>query len=163
MERMKKRLIVAIQKMEANLHKMKPAQEHPKEEMRAGRNLLKEYIEQAKNSLKKKNRPRCKPTKADDHRERIMATMDSQLEKTDVFEEMLKNTNTADLEANREKSEAAAVHREEPKEGAVVETMGALGDRYRGRHLAVVSRRQPKERTQGDGGRRQKLPADRGR
>jgi hypothetical protein len=60
------------------------------------------------------------------------------------------------MEANREKSEAAAEHQEVPKVEAAVE------NRYGDRHLAIRHRRQPKKRTQGDGGSRKKLvaPAD---
>jgi hypothetical protein len=50
-----------------------------------------------------------------------------------------------------------------PKGEAAVETIGALDCRYGDRHLAVGRRRQPKKRTQGDGGLRQMLVAARGR
>jgi hypothetical protein len=53
-----------------------------------------------------------------------------------------------DLEVNREKSDAVAEHQEVSKEGAAVETIGTLEHR----HLAVWHHRQPKKRTQGDGG-----------
>jgi hypothetical protein len=80
------------------------------------------------------------------------------------------------LEANREKSDAVAEHRELPKveaaeeieteseqqevpeEEDAVETIRALEDRYRERHLIVGRRRQPWKRTQSDGGSRQSLP-----
>jgi hypothetical protein len=55
-----------------------------------------------------------------------------------------------------------AEHQEIPKEEAAVESIGALEDRYGDRHLAVGHRRQPKKRTQGDSGSRQKLVAARG-
>jgi hypothetical protein len=45
-----------------------------------------------------------------------------------------------------------AAHPEVPNEEAEVETVAALEDLYGGRHLAVWRRRQPKKRTQGDGG-----------
>jgi hypothetical protein len=67
------------------------------------------------------------------------------------------------MEANREKSEAVAVHHEVPNEEAAVDTIGTREDRYGDRHLAAWRRRQPKKRTQGDGGSRQKLTAARGR
>jgi hypothetical protein len=50
-------------------------------------------------------------------------------------------------------------HLEDSNEEAVVETVDTLKDRY----LAVGRRRQPKKRTQGDGGSWQKLAAARGR
>jgi hypothetical protein len=46
----------------------------------------------------------------------------------DVFEERLNKMNTADLKANREKSEGVAVHQEVPDEEAEVEIIGALVD-----------------------------------
>jgi hypothetical protein len=70
---------------------------------------------------------------------------------------------TTDLEANREKSEALAEHREVPKVEAAVETIGAPEDRHMDRRLAVRCHRQPKKRTQGDGGSRQQLAATNGR
>jgi hypothetical protein len=85
-------------------------------------------------------------------------------EKTMVgLEERLNKMDTTDLEANREKSECGSEHLEVPKKEAAVETIGALEDRYGDRHLAVWHRRQPKKRTQRDGGSRQKLAAARGR
>jgi hypothetical protein len=57
------------------------------------------------------------------------------------------------LEANAEKSDAVAEYQEVRKEEA------ALEDRCGDRHPAVGRRRQPKERTQGDGGSRKKLAA----
>jgi hypothetical protein len=80
----------------------------------------------------------------------------------DVFEERLDKMDTTDFEANREESEAVTVYQEVPNEEAAVETVGALEDGYRDQHLAVGRRRQPKKRTQGDGGSRQKLAAARG-
>jgi hypothetical protein len=75
----------------------------------------------------------------------------------------LNKMDTADLEANREKSEAVAENQEIPTEEAEVETVGTLKDRYRDQHLAIGRRRQLKKRTQGDGGSLQKLAAARGR
>jgi hypothetical protein len=71
----------------------------------------------------------------------------------------LDKMDTADLEANREKSDAVAEHQEAPKQEAAVETIEALQDRCGDRHLAVGRRRQPNKRTQGDGGSRKKLAA----
>jgi hypothetical protein len=68
-----------------------------------------------------------------------------------------------ELEANREKSDAVAELREVPKEQAAVETVRELEDLHGGRHLAVGRRRQPKKRTQGDGGSRKMLAAIRRR
>jgi hypothetical protein len=82
----------------------------------------------------------------------------------DVFEEKLNRVDTTDLKANGLKnSEAVTVHQEVPNEEAAVQTIGALEDRYRDRHLAVGHRRQQKKRTQVDDGCRQKLAAARGR
>jgi hypothetical protein len=80
----------------------------------------------------------------------------------DVFEERLYKMDTTDLEANRENSEAVTMHQEVPNEEAEVETVGALEDRYRDQNLDIGRRRQPKKRTRGDGGCRQKLVAARG-
>jgi predicted dinucleotide-utilizing enzyme len=68
--------------------------------------------------------------KLDAHHERIMARMDYQLEKID----------TTVMEASREKSEAIVEQQDVPKEGAAVETIGALEDRYGDWHL-VIGRR----------------------
>jgi hypothetical protein len=45
-----------------------------------------------------------------------------------------------------------AEHQDVPKDEAAVEIIRALEDRYRDRHLAIGCRRQPKKRTQGNGG-----------
>jgi hypothetical protein len=63
------------------------------------------------------------------------------------------------IEANPEDSKSIAQQQEVPKEGAAVETIIALGDR----HLAIGRRRQPNNRTQGDGGSWQKLVTAQGR
>jgi hypothetical protein len=55
----------------------------------------------------------------------------------DVFEDRLGKMDTTDLEANRENSEAIAVHQEVPNERAEVETVGPLEGRYGDRRLAV--------------------------
>jgi hypothetical protein len=47
------------------------------------------------------------------------------------------------MEANPEEMKSIEV----PKEYAAVEALGALEDRYGGRHLAVRRSRQPKKRT----------------
>jgi hypothetical protein len=67
------------------------------------------------------------------------------------------------VEASREQSGVVAEHQEVPKEETAVETIGALEDRYGDRYIAVGSRRQPKKRTQGDDGSREKLVAARRR
>jgi hypothetical protein len=56
--------------------------------------------------------------KLDAHHERVMAGMDSQLEKLEVC---LGKTEVADLEANSEEIESEAEHEEVPKEEAAVE------------------------------------------
>jgi hypothetical protein len=56
--------------------------------------------------------------------------------------------------ANPEEMKAVAEHQEVPKEEAAVETIGALGDRYRDRHLDVGCRQQLKKQTDGDCGSR---------
>jgi hypothetical protein len=66
---------------------------------------------------------------------------------------------TKDLMANQEKSEAVAEQQDLPQEEGAVKTIGALEDRYGDRHLAARRRRQPKKRTQGDGGSQKKLVA----
>lgn len=52
-------------------------------------------------------------------------------------------------------------HHDESNEKTEVEIIGALEDRYGERRLAVGRHRQPKKRTQGDGGSRKKLVAAR--
>jgi hypothetical protein len=64
-----------------------------------------------------------------------------------------------DVEVNPEEKEVVAEQKEDPKEGAAVETVGALGDRY----LAVGCLQQPKKWTQGNGGSRKKLATARRR
>jgi hypothetical protein len=66
------------------------------------------------------------------YHERMMARMDSQLEKieavVDVFEERLNGMDTADVEANRETSGAIVEQQDGPNEEAMVETIAALED-----------------------------------
>jgi hypothetical protein len=57
------------------------------------------------------------------------------------------------------KTASVAAHTEESNKEDVTDTVGALKDQYGDRHLAVGHRRQPKKRTQGDGGSWQKLAA----
>jgi hypothetical protein len=64
---------------------------------------------------------------------------------------------TTDVEANPEEMKSIAENQEVPKEGAAVETNGALEDRQGNRHLAIRRRRQPMKRTQGYGGSRKML------
>jgi hypothetical protein len=66
-----------------------------------------------------------------------------------------------DFDANPEEKEAMAEHKEVPNEGAALGIIGGLKDRCGDRHLAVGQRRQPKKRTQNDGGSRKKLAAAR--
>jgi hypothetical protein len=56
-------------------------------------------------------------------------------------------------------TESVAGHEEVPKEEAAVKTVRTLKERYGDRYLAVGRRREPKKRTQGDGGCRKKLVA----
>jgi hypothetical protein len=72
----------------------------------------------------------------DTHYERMMAKIDSQLEKTEATEEI----------------ESKAEHDRVPKEEAAVETVRALKEWYRDQHLAARRRGQRKKRTQGNGG-----------
>jgi hypothetical protein len=58
---------------------------------------------------------------------------------------------------------STAEHLAVSKQEAAVEKVRALEDRYGDRHLAVGHRRQPKKRTEGDGGSWQKFAAARGR
>jgi hypothetical protein len=53
------------------------------------------------------------------------------------------------------------MHQEVSKEEATVETVGALGDQYGDRHLAVGCHQQSKKCTQGDDGSWKKLVAAR--
>jgi hypothetical protein len=92
-----------------------------------------------------------------------MARMYPQLEKMEtaenVFEGSSNKLDTTDLEANPEKSDAVAEHQEAPKEETAVETIEVFIDQNGDHHLAVRHRRQPKKRTQGDGGSRNNLTA----
>jgi hypothetical protein len=96
--------------------------------------------------------------------QRLLAEIRTNPEEMEAgHEELMAIMKTTDLETNREKSECGSEHLEVPKEEAAVETIGALVDRHGDRHLAVWHRRQPKKRTQRDGGSRHKLAAARGR
>jgi tRNA/tmRNA/rRNA uracil-C5-methylase (TrmA/RlmC/RlmD family) len=135
LEQMMARLLAEIrtktEKMHANQAEMKAnhAKTHANlREMRAGQELLKEEM----------------LVKLDAHHERMMARMDSQLEKA------------TDLESNPEEIESKAEHKEVPKEEATVETLEALKKRYRDRHLAVRHCYQP------NGGSQKKMAAVRG-
>jgi hypothetical protein len=62
------------------------------------------------------------------------------------------------IEANPEEMKSVVKHQKVPEEETVVETIGALEDRY----LAVGRHRQPAKWTQGGGGSWQKLAAAQG-
>jgi phage-related minor tail protein len=68
------------------------------------------------------------------HHKRMMARMDSQIEKMEdavnVFKERLNKMDTTDLEANREMSEVVAEQHDIPKEDDGVKTIGAPKNRY---------------------------------
>jgi hypothetical protein len=53
------------------------------------------------------------------------------------MEDCLEKTEATDLEANLEEIESKAEHEEVPKEEAIVETFGALKERYGDQHQAV--------------------------
>jgi hypothetical protein len=138
-------------KMEHTMASLLAAIRTNREEMRAGQEHLKEEM----------------MAKLDARDERMMSRMDSHLETmeaaVDIFEERLNEMDTTDFEGNREKSDCKAEQQDAPKEETAGENIGALVDRYGDRHLAVGLCRQPKKRTQGDAGSRQKLAAARGR
>jgi hypothetical protein len=58
-----------------------------------------------------------------------------------------------------EEMKSVMEHQGVPKEGAAVEMIGALKERYRDWHLSIGHRQQPKKRAQGDGGSWKKLAA----
>jgi Asp-tRNA(Asn)/Glu-tRNA(Gln) amidotransferase C subunit len=68
-----------------------------------------------------------------------------------VFEEKLNKMDTTDLEANWEKLEAIAVHREDPYKETKAKTVRTQEGRHEDWHVAVGCRQKPKKRTQGDG------------
>jgi hypothetical protein len=76
--------------------------------------------------------------------EKTMAKLDANykriITKTDVLIEEMEPC-VGKFEANTEKRYAVAQHLEVPKEGATVETFGALKKRYGDGHLATGSRR----------------------
>jgi hypothetical protein len=94
--------------------------------------------------------------KFDGHHERMMARMDSQLEK---MEDCLGNKKATDLESNPEEVQYKAVNEEVPKEEATVETLQALKKQYRDQHLAIRHHNQLKKQFQGHGGSQKKLAA----
>jgi hypothetical protein len=120
--------------MDANLRKNR-------EEMKAGQELLKEEM----------------LAKLDAHYERMMTRMDSQLEEMDACLEK----EATDLEANPEEIESEAVHEDVPKNEAAGNTVRALKERYADWYLAVWRSREPKKRSQDDGGSLKKLVAAR--
>lgn len=65
------------------------------------------------------------------------------------------------MKAGLEETESESEPQEVSKEETAVETIGALEDQYGDRYLAVGRHRQPKKRTQGDGGSRKNLAAPR--
>jgi predicted protein tyrosine phosphatase len=84
--------------------------------------------------------------KAEAHHDRIMAMMDTQLEK---MEACLGKTETMNLEASPKEINSETEHQEIPKEEAVVETFGALKKWHGEWHLAIRCRDQSKKRIQG--------------
>jgi hypothetical protein len=64
-----------------------------------------------------------------------------------------------DLEANPEKMQSEAMHREVPKEEAAAKSSGALKKPHRGRQVAAGRCGQPEGRTRGNCGSRKKLAA----
>jgi hypothetical protein len=109
-----------LAKMNENLKETKACQELLKEEMMA---------------------------KLDTHHKRMMAKMDSWLEK---MEACLEKTATLDSEANPEAIESESEHQEVPKEEAVVENLEAQEDRSEDQRPAVLCRNPRKRRTRGD-------------
>jgi hypothetical protein len=99
---------------------------------------------QAKMDTKPKEMKDEMLVKMEAHHERMMARMDSQLEKMEVC---LGNTGAKDLEANPKETECEVKHEEVPKEEAAVESFGALKEWYRDQHLAVRCHGQPKKWT----------------
>jgi hypothetical protein len=124
-------------------------------------------------------------TKTESYSERMEALMDTSLETTETWlEDIRANQEEVEakmeacavsveasheklkatvLEANPEEIEVVKERQEVPNEETTAETIGALEDLYGDRCLAVRPRGQPKKRTQGDGGPRQKLTATRAR
>jgi hypothetical protein len=94
--------------------------------------------------------------KIQNNHERMMARMDTQLEKIEACRGKTEATN---LEANREEIEFKAEYEAVPREQVAVQTSGALKKRHGDWHLAVRRRGQPNKRTQGDGESRKKMAA----
>jgi hypothetical protein len=84
----------------------------------------------------------------------IVQEMKSWREEAKVYSEEWK--------ASSEEMKSVAVHEEVTKEDAAVKTIRARNKWYVDRQLAVGRRRQPKKRTQGNGGARKELAAVRG-
>jgi hypothetical protein len=89
--------------------------------------------------------------------------MDASLEEMKAWQKEMRACQEA-AEACLESKEPTSVeieskleHQEVPKEEALVETFGALKDWYVDQYLAVECCRQPKKRTQGNGGSQKKL------
>jgi hypothetical protein len=95
-------------------------------------------------------------TKMETHHERMMARMDSQLEKMEVC---LGKAEAMNLEGNPEEKQSKAEHEEVPKEEATVKTVRALKKRHGDWHLDVRHHGQLKKWTQDNGGSRKKLTA----
>jgi hypothetical protein len=70
----------------------------------------------------------------------------------------LEEMEATDLEESPKEIESKAEH-EVPKEEVIVETFGALKERYRYQHIAVWRHGQPKKQTQGNRGSWRKLAA----
>jgi hypothetical protein len=98
--------------------------------------------------------------KAKANPEKMKAGLEEMEAAMDVFKERMDKTDTMDLEANRETSEAVAVHQ---KSLMKVENVGALEDQYGDWNLTAGLCRQPKKRTQGNGGSWKMLAVTRGR
>jgi hypothetical protein len=92
------------------------------------------------------------PAKLDAHNKKMMARMDSQLEKMEATY----------LETNPEATGSKAKQEEVPEEEAIVETFGAPKERYGDWHLAIRCSGQPKKQTEGHCGSWNKLAAAQG-
>jgi hypothetical protein len=124
-------------KTDVNLREMR-------EEMTSGQELLTEEL----------------LAKLDVHHERMMASMDTQLEKMEfAVEDNQEEENDTDLETNAGEMESEAGHGEVSKEEDAVQMIGTLKEQYGDRHLDVWRRRQMKKRSQGDGETRKILAA----
>jgi hypothetical protein len=99
--------------------------------------------------------------KRDSHHEKLMIMKAGKEKIQAVWEACLEITDfcLVSKEPTSEETKSKAEHEEVSKEEDAVGTFGPLKGRYRGRHLAVRCRGQPKKRTQGNGGSRKKLIA----